>query len=286
MDIRTLRYLYGPQIQRWCARVGVGVVLVGGCFALLQWKLPLCGVWFRPACPGACPGLDAAVSARSNGQYDESLRLMDVALTDRRDSSCWHDFQAQYDQKLGVGFQYEYRPNGRGAALTGPVGQIRFSTEDPYWFFVNLSERGYLYLFQLDAAGNLTVVFPNRESSKIGNPIAPGEQRFPDLNHQLHVGKKSGHERLFLISTRWEIPDFERLARDAASAKESRRREFGDRFLARVAAERSFAGHRPGHRFAEIDIESLGAPGAQGASKEQNHEISQTPVLLRVGADR
>ena len=268
--LRLWWFMHRDAIRR-VAGAGVAVLAVccalGGAYALVRSRLPKCGGWLRPACQ-VCPGLDAALAARAEGQYDRAAALADAALSAHPEQACWQDFKAQFNHNLRLKFKLLFLPGRRGAPEAAPAGPLRLSTKDPYYVIVNPSAKAYLYLFQVDGAGNLNAVFPNAGALLAKNPVPPGEQRIPGTNRFLSVSPRPGHERLYLVAATWEIPELEQIAKESASAKQGGRKELAKRFLDRAANEKHYAAPLPGPAFGQWDIESLGAPPSDGREKE------------------
>ena len=269
-NVRVWVFIHREAIRRF-TRALVGVLAVScalaGALAVVRSRPPKCGGWFRPACQ-ECPGLDAALKARAAGRYDQVAALTKSALDAHPAPTCWREFQAQFDRDLSVKFRLEYLPGRRGAPKPpAPGGHLRLSPDDRYYVIVNASAEAYLYLFQIDGAGNLTAIFPNAETTILKNPVSPGEQRIPGMDQFLSVSSRPGLERLFLIAANWEIPDLQQIAHEAEAAKEGSRKNLAALFRARAANEIQYA-PLPGLKYRQWDIESLGTPRSGGAEKE------------------
>ena len=257
--LRTRTTILWYRYRTFCVRicsVCVAVALLGALvYASVVVKLPACGGWFRPACD-ACPGLEAATSALSAGRYDEVPGLINTSLP------CWKDFQNSYDQDLSVKLRLEYLPGRRGSG-TKAAARPSLSTNDPYYFVVTPSNKAYLYMFQVDVEGRVTVIFPNTGKSDIKNPLAPGEQRVPGLNRMLTVGPKPGVETIYMVAANWEIPELQNLLKEAGKKPGAR---ISDRLRARVALDSKYAAPLAGLAFGKWEIESMGSPTAANQS--------------------
>lgn len=213
----------------------------------------------RQACCQACEGLDAAVQARAAGKY-EAVRS---ALDKHRGQACWQPFREQFEKELSVKFRLEFVPGASGAPQQVPGGAVRLSTDDPYYLTVNTSAKAYVYLFQIDGAGDLRTIFPGASHS---GPVAPGARRIPGDKQFLTVSARPGRERLYMVAANWEIPELQQIAQESAAAPRGETK-LGARFLARAASEKQFGDPLPGLVYHEWNIESLGTP--QSGGKEE-----------------
>jgi len=66
----------------------------------------------------------------------------------------------------------------------------------------------HVYIFQLDAAGALAQVFPNRDLSRGANPVRAGEfHRVPEDGNWLHLDDQQGEERIIAMSSARPLAD-------------------------------------------------------------------------------
>jgi len=266
---RVWWFLHGRKAVRYAT---LALVVLGlSVLAFLKVPLRKCGGWFRPACV-ACPQVDAAWASVRSGNYEKASVLEKTALATSPLPQCWQDFEKQFNDDLSVKFRLEYLPGRRGVAQPAAAGPLRLSTQDPYWLVMNTSVKAYVYWFQIGADKELSVIFPNDGTSPLlKNPVSPGEQRIPGLTKNLSVSAQPGQERLYMIAADWEIPELQQIAREAANANESVRKDLAKRFLARAEIEKRWAAPLAGLAFGQVNIESLGslgAPQTESAKKE------------------
>ena len=173
---------------------------------------------------------------------------------------CWRDFEKQFDAPLELTVKPTYLPGRKGVGAPAPE-LLRLTTNDPYYLLVTPRAKAYVYLFQVDSDGNLTVIFPNEKNTASTNPLPPGEQRIPGTTHFLTVGPRPGREHLLLVAANWEIPELQRIADAGAKGQGVDRKELGRELLARYAIEEKYEYPTPGRsRHFELKIDSLGAP--------------------------
>jgi outer membrane protein OmpA-like peptidoglycan-associated protein len=90
------------------------------------------------------------------------------------------------------------------------------SQDDHYALEFKTSSDPYVYIFQVDAVGKLTQVFPNSQVSSQDNPVSPNAfYRIPENGKWLFLDENKGKEQLILLSQKSPISDVQTLATKA-----------------------------------------------------------------------
>lgn len=79
--------------------------------------------------------------------------------------------------------------------------KTRYRTGETLNVTVNLNQSGYLYIYNIDASGKITMLFPNRYSG--GNYISSGRTTFPRSqdNFYYQLAGQTGTERVIAIAS-------------------------------------------------------------------------------------
>jgi hypothetical protein len=96
---------------------------------------------------------------------------------------------------------------------------VTLTPKDVYYFSINPSHAGYLYFFQIDSAGKISVLYPNKEYSPSSNPLLPGPLRVPDGFRWFFLDETKGVESIYLVAARMENKRLEGLIERIKSEK-------------------------------------------------------------------
>jgi serine/threonine protein kinase len=106
------------------------------------------------------------------------------------------------------------------------------TAEDQYYVAFRPKEETYLYIVQIDSAGTIIPIFPNRECSSKSNPLRPfGEYRFPETEKKVfYLYGGPGKEHLYAVAARTPNEELERIYSELASADEARASQLAREF--------------------------------------------------------
>ena len=157
------------------------------------------------------------------GNRIEARRLASERLDDN--PGLWR-LGRELDAGAVVFLQTQRRDQGRTSAARPlwAVTDLSLSRADNYRFAFYAARACHLYLYQADAHGGLTRVFPNPSYGPAGNPLRPGELLWwPDDSERawLHLAGEPGSERLYAIVLTRPLRDeeeFRRRLREAPAA--------------------------------------------------------------------
>ncbi len=104
------------------------------------------------------------------------------------------------------------------------------TASEAYSISMNLGNRMYVYVAQIDSMGNIYAIFPNQNFSSHKNPLSPGKgYRLPEQDF-FTLDENTGKERLLAMATvrpNSELDGlFEQLLQDGGSGGEDLAREF------------------------------------------------------------
>lgn len=122
-----------------------------------------------------------------------------------------------------LGFQYREREASEINEVPLPPDKIPAlrSLQDDYRLVFQVSGDTYLYIFQLDPAGRLYLLFPNREVTALSNPIECGRTYYlPGSNSWFYLDRNRGEEKIFILRASTEREDLELLWQKYRRAKE------------------------------------------------------------------
>ena len=76
----------------------------------------------------------------------------------------------------------------------------------------------FVYIFQLDATGSITTLFPNSKFSGVPNPISANtKRRIPSEGRWFYLDENAGQEEVILIAAKTPLEDPESLCRQMSS---------------------------------------------------------------------
>ncbi len=127
---------------------------------------------------------------------------------------------SQLTDELNVDIKFHYLIGRKKYMDTRTLSQnVALTSKDPYYFTVSPSHRSYLYMFQVDSAARVTVVYPSKEYSPSENPLLPGPIRIPDGFRWFYLDETKGIETIYLIAARFENKKLEDLSRRIGTEK-------------------------------------------------------------------
>ncbi len=139
------------------------------------------------------------------GQYDTARQRLGLALGTAPDNTMLSDLLSQLMEELEVDFQFNYLPGPKRKEMTRkPSSEIGLTENDPYFFLVSSSGKCFLYMFQLQSSGNLTILFPNSGYVSERNPFPGGTLRMPKDYQWFYLeASEGGTETIYVIASRW-----------------------------------------------------------------------------------
>jgi len=155
----------------------------------------------------------------------------------------------------------------------------RVPTDTSMHFTVEVDRTAYLYLFQADPTGAVTVLFPNPKISA-GNPLPAGqEQRIPQSGKRFRVNEDNlGTERVYVVVSRKPVAQLEAAIEKALAGSVTKVGD--DPWLASVASV------RPAAASADCDQRALELTDDEGCSDERALELTDdegaAPTSVRV----
>jgi len=186
-----------------------------------------------------------------NAEYDTAKELIARGLKANPSDNSLKDWQSKLMDELKINFKFRYLPGRRRDIAPSSSSDLVLTSEDPYYLKVHLSDKCYLYVFQLDSSGNLDQLFPSKYVPT-SNPVPPGPLRIPDGADWFYLDDVSGEETIYLVASRWENKKLEELiARLAAERELTLKRELIEQILSRLRLEKGSAKELPGLAFGE-----------------------------------
>jgi hypothetical protein len=159
-------------------------------------------------------------SAINAGQYDSVRQHLDFAMKAQPDNKIIQEYYGELMHELKLDFKFTYLPGRRREVSTHQIsGEMILTKNDPYYLVVHATEKCYLYLFQLQSSGELTLLFPNSKYAPDQNPIQGGSIRIPDGYEWFYLDETPGIETIYLLASRWPQRDIETLSSKFESLK-------------------------------------------------------------------
>ncbi len=127
---------------------------------------------------------------------------------------------------LGLRINYLVRRAGRGPLRSFGDGDTLYSG-DHYKIVFTPDEDVYVYIFQLDTAGQIFQLFPMREFKGVRlnntNPVLGGRRiTLPAPSKAFRLDRQTGRERIYLLATRQRNEQLERLTQDLRRARKGK----------------------------------------------------------------
>jgi outer membrane protein OmpA-like peptidoglycan-associated protein len=87
--------------------------------------------------------------------------------------------------------------------------------DDQYAVEFQAGDDRYVYIFQVDATGKLTPIFPNSQIPSKTNPVTPGAfYRIPESGEWFFLDENKGREQIFLLAQKVPLSDPIAMAKD------------------------------------------------------------------------
>jgi hypothetical protein len=128
-------------------------------------------------------------------------------------------------RKDGLSFNvnYVYRPKGMGNLRPIKKGDI-LASGDHYKIIFSPDKESYVYIFQVDSAGQVFQLFPMKAFKGAGldnmNPVKSGKTYIlPAANKAFTLDKQTGLERIYFIASKEQDTELESLYAEAQQAR-------------------------------------------------------------------
>jgi hypothetical protein len=119
--------------------------------------------------------------------------------------------------------------------LSGKLKEgVTLTSKDGYYLIFNPNQESYVYIVQIDSAGVMEPVFPNKNFSSKNNPLRPNiKYRFPE--NQLDVlslalANKTCKEWIYIIAAKNRINDLDEIYKKLKSADDLNKKDLAKKF--------------------------------------------------------
>lgn len=156
---------------------------------------------------------DDIFQAIKEGDYDNTINRIRHELDKNPENPDLKKLWSQIMDNLTVDVKFHYLIGRKKYKMTNNLSpELTLTPRDPYYLTINPSHNCYLFVFQVDSAGKINVVYPNKEYSSSENPLLPGPLRIPDGFKWFYLDETKGMETLYIMATRIENERLEDLS--------------------------------------------------------------------------
>ncbi len=149
---------------------------------------------------GPVPSYQQVMESLHNGDYQKAMDKLREALKVTEDEQL-KELNEKLNNKLKVDIVLRYLKDGKAVTATRIDPKLTLSSDTPYSISLKPSSNCYLYVFQVDSADKVDIVFPNAEYSTKQSPTPSSSLRIPEKHERwFKLDKTTGIESIYVLA--------------------------------------------------------------------------------------